>query len=30
MKMIDEKIKEFSFEVIPGWEKAHFDEVDDV
>ena len=28
--MIQEKILEFSFEVKPGWEKAHFPEVDDV
>lgn len=28
--MIQEKISEFSFEVKPGWDKAHFPEVDDV
>ena len=28
--MIEDKISDFSFEVKPGWEKAHFPEVDDV
>jgi hypothetical protein len=28
--MLNEKMKEFSFEVLPGWEKASFQEVEDV